>query len=345
MTPSFDRFEATGLTSLTPLLRGKGGGIYILEFADASQYVGQAVNFVTRMTTHLRGGGKHHEPWRDVVAISVMNVPLAELDDWERRVIAGRRAAGVVLRNKVFNFGFLGPSALDDAVPVKEQDHWATGGGDFEVGQYVEAAGRPAGPAPKLLQAREAAALVHLDENTSMSRTAMVVRALALIISQVIPEAPRLEGDYWTLSDYPSTGGGRFATLNVGGLELAYFPRQSPFPDDEYGPVDTVVLNLPAGTIFRGPRPDLGRYEFGPGEVATFPSGDPCLARPAHYSISDTDMIEAFTLDLITLDWGITKTLRSFAIDLMRAGNSRKFTRYHSPELARRVYEEVASRA
>ena len=343
MRPSFDRFETAGLTSLTPLLRGKGGGIYVLEFADASQYVGQAVNFVTRMTTHVRGGGKHHQPWRDVVAISVMNVPLDELDVWERRVIAERRTAGVVLRNKVFNFGFLGPSAFDDVVPVKQQAHWATVGGDFEVGQYVEAADRPVGPVPKLLQSRDGAVRFHLDENTSVSRAEMVVSALALIISQVIPEAPRLEGDYWTLSDYPSTAGGRFATLNVGGLELAYFPRQSPFPDDEYGPVDTVVLNLPAGTILRGPRPNLGQYELGPAEVASLPSGDPCLARPAHYSIADTDMIEAVTLDLLTFDWGVTKTLRSFAIDLMRAGNSRKFTRYHSPELARRVYEEVAS--
>lgn len=167
MSPSFARLEATGLASLTPLLRGKGGGIYILEFADGSQYVGQAVNFVTRMTTHVRGGGKHHESWRDVVAISVMNVPLDELDVWERRVIAERRTAGFVLRNKVFNFGFLGPSALDDVVPVNEQAHWATGGGDFAVSQYAEAAGRPAGPVPKLLRSREGAALVHLDENTS----------------------------------------------------------------------------------------------------------------------------------------------------------------------------------
>lgn len=341
MSPSFDRFETAGLTSLTPLLRGKGGGIYVLEFADASQYVGQAVNFVTRMTTHVRGGGKHHQPWRDVVAISVMNVPLEELDVWERRVIGARRAAGVVLRNKVFNFGFLGPSAFDDVVPVKEQVHWATGGGDFEVGQYVEAACRPAGPVPKLLQSQDGAVRVHLDENTSVSRAEMVVSALALIISQVIPEAHRLEGDYWTLSDYPSTAGGRFATLNVGGLELAYFPRQS--LEDEDGPLDSVILNLPAGTILRGPRPNLGKDGLGPAELTRFPSGDPCLARPAHYRIADTDLIQAPTLALLTQDWGITKTLRSFAIDLMRAGNSRKFTRYHSPELARRVYEEVAS--
>lgn len=39
MNPTFTRFEATGLTSLTPLLRGKGGDIYVLEFADGSQYL------------------------------------------------------------------------------------------------------------------------------------------------------------------------------------------------------------------------------------------------------------------------------------------------------------------
>ena len=342
MTPSFDRYEATGLASLTPLLRGRGGGIYVLEFVDGTQYVGQAVNFIARMTTHLRGGGKQHEPWLDVVAVSVMNVPLNELNTWERRIIEQRRAAGVLLRNKVFNFGFLGPSAFDHSIPVKQQTHWATGGGNFEIGQYAEAARRPAGPVPKLFRSPEGAVRRQLDDGRWASRAELVLWALARIVSQVIPAAPRLEGDYWTLSDNPSTGGGRFATLNVGGLELAYFPRRSPYPDDEFGPIDVVVLNLPAGTILRGPRPELGQGDMAPGELVCFPSGDPCIARPGRYSIADTDVIEAPTLELLSCDWGIAQTLRSFSVDIMRANNSRKFTRHHSPELARRVYEEIA---
>lgn len=225
MSPSFDRFETSGLSSLTPLLRGKGGGIYVLEFSDGTQYVGQAVNFVTRMTTHRRGGGNHHGPWDDIVAVSVMNVPLQEMGTWERRVIDERRAAGVVLRNKAFNFGFLGPSALDLVLPVEEQTHWATGGGDYSLSQYEEAARRPRGAEPRLFKSKDGRSRLQLGAEWRASRAEVVVAALAVILSEAVPDAPRLEADFWTLSDYPSTGGGRYATLNVGGLELAYFPR------------------------------------------------------------------------------------------------------------------------
>ncbi len=36
-----------------------------------------------------------------------------------------------------------------------------------------------------------------------------------------------------------------------------------------------------------------------------------------------------------------TGTMRAFGVDLMRVGNSRKFARWHSKELARGVYEQV----
>jgi hypothetical protein len=339
---SFTRFDAMGLDSLTPLLRGRGGGIYVLEFADGSQYVGQAVNFVTRMTTHRRGGGRHHEAWRDVVAVSVMNVPLDQLDRWERHEIEQRRATGIRLRNRVFNFGFLGPSALDHVIPVDQQAHWATGGGDFGLDQYVEASRRTPGPTPSLFQSSEAMRRRELTDGWSPTRAELVVRSLSLLIPQVIPNAPQLEGDFWSLSDNPDTGGGRFATLNVGGLELAYFPRSSEFEDDQCGPVDTIVFNLPAGTVLHEQSSEgkpLETEEFF--NEAQFPDGSPCWAARAHYGITDTDLVAAPIQDLLNEVWGITGTMRAFAIDLMRAGNSRKFARWHSSELARRIYEQV----
>lgn len=336
MDPAFTRFDATGLPSLTPLLRGRGGGIYLLELADGAEYVGQTVDFVTRMTNHIRGSGDHHEPWHDVVAVSVMNVPLDELDVWERRVIAQRRAAGAHLRNKTYNFGFLGQSAFDDVIPVKQQSHWSTGGGDFDREQYVEAAKRTPGTKPRLFQATDAARSTPLGDGTEGTVADLVVLTLALIVPQVIPDAPRLEAQYWTLSDYPRTAGGRFATLTVGTVELAYFPRQSGFDDGS----PTVVFNLPRGTVLHDARPVV-RHEKRDFEEALFPNGQPCWAAPTAYGIVQTDRVLSAMADLTSGDWGIVSIMRKFAIDLMRAGDSRKFARFHSPELARRIYTQA----
>jgi hypothetical protein len=330
------------LASLTPILRGSGGGIYVLEFADGSQYVGQTVDFVARMTTHLRGGGRHHGPWRDVVAVSVMNVPFGEFDDWERAVIEQRRAAGSPLRNKVFNLGFVGPSALDHVIPVARQTHWATGGGDFGIEQYAGAAGRAPGAVPQLFQSKDALRVRDFGDGWIATGAELVVGALAAIVSEVIPDAPALESEYWTVTDYPSTGGGRFATLNVGGLELAYFPRQSWLDDD----LDAVMLNLPAGTVLKGGDPPLERGGSEPRE-AEFPSGEKCWATSVNYGMTVTDTVLVPTANFfmkgLMEDWGVADVLRAFVIDLMRAGDSRKFARWHSAELARRVYEEVVS--
>lgn len=337
----FDRFETVGLTSLAPLLRGRGGGIYVLEFANGEQYVGQTVDFVHRMSAHVRGGGRHHAPWGDVVAVSIMNVPSDEMNRWERRVIAERRAAGVRLRNNAFNFGFEGPSALDAAIPVVQQEHWATGGGSFDLEQYVEAAARPAGPEPRLFRGRAARELREVPGEEPMSGADLVVTALALIVAQVIPDAPRLEGRYWTLSDYPNTVGGRYATLNVGTVELVFFPR---WCWRDYR-IDGVFLNLPAGTV----REATSRAPMDPdceGPVrAVTPSGVPVDAQPGRYGLCETDLISGYLVDLLTDDWGIADALREMAIQLMRSSDSGKFAASHSPELTRRVYARIGELA
>jgi hypothetical protein len=59
---------------------------------------------------------------------------------------------------------------------------------------------------------------------------------------------------------------------------------------------------------------------------------------PGSYGVTDTDLVAAPVLDLISKDWGIVDIMRRFAVDLMRAGDSRKFARFHSAEVARRIY-------
>ena len=136
------------------------------------------------------------------------------------------------------------------------------------------------------------------------------------------------------MSDYPGTADGRFATLTVGHLELAIFPRMSFFEEN----CDTVMLNLPAGTLLTGDRPADGSHDSGDFAESQFPDGSPCWVAPGSYGVTDTDLVAAPVLDLISKDWGIVDIMRRFAVDLMRAGDSRKFARFHSAEVARRIY-------
>lgn len=70
----FTRYMLNGLTSVSPLFNNTACGIYILEFANGDRYVGQAKDFRRRFTQHVHGS-KHHEPWKDVVAVQFRHVP------------------------------------------------------------------------------------------------------------------------------------------------------------------------------------------------------------------------------------------------------------------------------
>lgn len=137
------------------------------------------------------------------------------------------------------------------------------------------------------------------------------------------------EGDYWTITDYPSTSGGRLATLNAGNMEVLFFPLR-PLLEDPDGPVLTAVLNV-------------GRSSGLPAELG--------------YGLVEHDVDHygaAGVIDRVLVPVGEVSTLlreegtavvalRRLVLDLMRSGTSAKFQRWHSPELARRAYEVIAA--
>jgi hypothetical protein len=65
------------------------------------------------------------------------------------------KKAGYSLRNKVFNFGFEGPSRLDSDISVEEQLHWANGDSDYDIADIRDAADRPVDGQTKLHQSAE----------------------------------------------------------------------------------------------------------------------------------------------------------------------------------------------
>ncbi|RFA23213.1 hypothetical protein B7R23_02160 [Subtercola boreus] len=244
----FDRYQVDDIESVAPLLRDRGPVIYILEFKNGDRYVGQAINVVRRFAQH-RHGGTHHSPWEDIVAVQVVDVRANQLSDAERAIIDRERRTGHHIRNRVYNIDNDLPSALDAEIPVREQQHWATGHGSFDHVSFIQAADRSSSETPTRLAASRKSKATIFDGRTVADA---VLDDLAVAIANVIPNALQLEGDYWTLSDFPSTSGGRYATLNVGYLELLYFPR---YPlemvlEDRVAVVEhAAVLSLPVGTM------------------------------------------------------------------------------------------------
>lgn len=81
----FKRWDYTSDVAPSAVLTLKNPcGIYVLEFSDGEQYVGQSVNFPSRLADHRR-------TYPDIVAINFCPVPARELNMAEYGEIQRRR--------------------------------------------------------------------------------------------------------------------------------------------------------------------------------------------------------------------------------------------------------------
>ncbi|WP_343956486.1 GIY-YIG nuclease family protein [Yaniella flava] len=336
---SFDRYDVRDRLSFAPFVQGRASGIYIFEFDNGQRYVGQTVHFAGRFPAHIRGSD-HHEAWKDITRLMVMDTDPADLDELEFQIIAWQKEEGYSLRNKVFNFGFEGPSELDEAIPIIDQLHWANGDSDYDIADIRRAADRPVEGKTKLHRSAEGQQpwMNATTEDETWPTVANAVCAdLGAVIARAIPEAVELESIYWTVSDYPNTVGGRLATLNVGSLEVLHIPRE-PFelinPHGERVQLHCSLLNMSLGTMITHGEVQDRWQNTGP--------MIPTMSRQPSYSIGPVDNVTiptgyvARALDHVEILQGV----REFCLNLMRANQSGMFRRWHSRELARRAYEE-----
>jgi hypothetical protein len=281
-----------------------------------------------------------------MVAFGFLSLPIGDLDRVEQGLIDQLRSQGYSLRNKVWNLEHSEPCPLDEFIPFELQKHWATGGADYDPVPFRTAARRAHGNIPRLLS--KAPAQVRLGSGLLVWEA--VIDELAQIISQAIPSAVELEGRFWTLSDYPSTAGGRFATLNVGPLELAYFPRNYYIPagGEKDGPEQLLtIINAECETfVFQSDfPPEANNEEFFltyliDGETVGFER------LPSSYRLTGVDRIimplGRFGMD--SFDPEEVEGVRKLAIKVMRRASGAVNSRTHSPELTRLVYERIAQR-
>lgn len=194
-------------------------GIYILEFTTGERYVGQARNIASRITQHIHGGG-HHSAWQDIKRIGCCEISPDKLSDTEKAVIADQLRRGYSLRNVVHNMRPSGARPFDLIISHEDQQHWATGDESYlvDIGTL---------PGLKDVVSSKLGGLPATQRPSHFGNSLFdaVLDDLAMAVIHLIPNATQLEGEYWSISDAPNTVGGRFATLNVGNLEIMYFPR------------------------------------------------------------------------------------------------------------------------
>jgi hypothetical protein len=100
--PPFTRYPTRELDSLSGLVPvGHRCGVYVLQYADGTCYVGQAVDVVRRYAQHRHEG----EP---IESIDFAEVPLRQLTDVETALIHHESSCGGV-RNLRHASEFVGP--------------------------------------------------------------------------------------------------------------------------------------------------------------------------------------------------------------------------------------------
>src|SRR5699024_4413854 len=339
----FRRWDITGLSTVAPLFaEHERCGIYILEFADGERYVGQAKNVVNRYSQHRHGSGQH-EPWEDTVAIRFLQVPESDLNKVEVKTIR-EQALQATLRNKAHNHGHWQPTPLDKIIEPEQQRHWATGHPDYSREAFKRAS-RAKGVTPRLVKSRRGQEV--LPDGRKVWEA--VVDELAQAVALAIPNALDTEGRYWMISDYPATAGGRFATLNVGTLELMYFPRFQFEP--EVGSLDAscglqTVLNADIETFI--PYSEI-EGEFTETDTVELTGKNEAghagffVRRPNSYSVPVDSF--AMPLGIVGVQALCPEELagvRGLAIHAMRRGSARVNSRARSESLTRLVYERIA---
>lgn len=333
MSLHFLRWELPPGINISALLpSGQRRGIYVLEFSDGSKYVGKSENVVVRFRTHTHGS-LHHEGWSDITAISFANVPDGELFTLERAEIARQRNLGAVLRNKTFNLGSASSTDLDLEFSVAEQKHWIQGGwtdAHFDFSQLVLPETRPE---------------TKFEKSATAQVCNLILDDIAYALYELIPKAPELEKDFWSLTDFPSTAGGRYSTLNTGVLEFIVWPR---------GTNAELMLGgkpTPAGFInLLAPSEELEKRSQADPNLGIQLNGvdSPHIVLAYQYDIHSTLAIHFPIGTLRALmeqhPW-IKAEARKFAVELMRYRRNNLFRRWHSTSLTQLAYERIGELA
>jgi hypothetical protein len=284
-------------------------GIYVLEFADGHEYVGQAVHFPTRLATHRRR-------WTDLTAARFAPAAARELDQLEQAMIGQRGRRGAHLRNQIGVIASAEPEALEleqgDAAPPQ----WlAAAPGIPQVGDRCR---QPKGPAEDTRAAADAWRKLNKRDGYDG-----IVLTLALYLAHVVnPRPDQTEGKGWYLSALPSTNRTRdhhrLAALSVNNVETLVIMEgreTSAQPWDTFCFMNTAPVAMPR---WAAPDTETGHYKTTGAVTRVFARLWPDLGP-------------------LLLDRQALQAARSLAQGLLRKGPG-MFARFHNYHLADDVF-------
>ena len=192
-------------TSAVLPIGGPMRGIYILEFADGQEYVGQTVNLASRL-------GEHRRLWGDVVAVRFLTEPTEPLRDLEYALIAERRVSNE-LRNIAGMALPLPTQVLDEVVDQQVQEEWLQG---RTIHPELGDRGRIA------LQRKRTRK--KYDVLSARADFPDLLAALASYVAECIPWPHQTEHRFWSVTSLPSTGRRadwrRLTALSINSLEV-----------------------------------------------------------------------------------------------------------------------------
>ncbi|WP_051011493.1 hypothetical protein, partial [Corynebacterium timonense] len=239
----------------------------------------------------------------------------------ERRTIRYFRDRGVPLRNRTGVPESVSESPLDQVISVHQAHHWSLGGTDHCHEDFTRHA------------------MFHPPQSTLTQKAPTsvyeaVLADLAFALEYLVPSAQETERAYWTLSDYPSTAGGRYATLNTGTLEFLVFPRKllaldlegwtDHLPDDH--PIAYLNLFLDEGV-------DWSAHDFRTPTIFgfDFTDYDAVSCEALYYPVGSLQQLLETHPELM-------RAAREFSLTMMRFRRSGLFTRWHSAPLVHEAY-------
>ncbi|WOQ15999.1 GIY-YIG nuclease family protein [Raineyella sp. W15-4] len=181
-------------------------GIYVLEFADGEEYVGQTVHLLSRFSAHRRR-------WPgEIVAVRFREVAPELLDDAERDVVALLVRDGARLRNVDLIGLPLRSPELDHYVDPVDVEDWLTGDSDASnIGDRGVIA---------MQRQRTRNKFAELAARPDYEA---IRGGLARYVALCIPYPHRTERKIWVVTSLPTTGRSaewrRLAAISVSNVE------------------------------------------------------------------------------------------------------------------------------
>lgn len=184
-------------------------GIYLLEFANQTFYIGQAVEVCRRFAQHCANVG-------EIVGFTFLPIRAAALDETERGLIRSAEAAGLPLTNRVHVSTVLGETDFDLLVAPAEQEAWLASWPRLVQHTRAEVRLPPNAPA----RIRTAQAFTRLSDHSMWNQ---VRECLQIYSAGCLPFPTLTQLSFWSVSCLPSTNKStwpRFAAVNAGLMEL-----------------------------------------------------------------------------------------------------------------------------